>query len=79
MAEKTSARVNLVLPLELAILIDKECERLSITQAQFIRGAAHEKIKRIEEGSSPEKFEILERKIDELKELMNLLVKLLSK
>jgi hypothetical protein len=77
--EKTSSRINLVLPLDLAILIDKECERLSITQAQFVRGAAYEKIKRIEENNSSEKFKVFERKIDELNELMCLIVKLLSK
>ena len=77
--EKTSTRINLMIPLDLAILMDKECEKLSVTPAQFLRGAAYEKIKRIEESDYSGKFDAIEKKMEELENLMNVVVKLLSK
>ena len=77
--EKTSARINLMIPLDLAILMDKECEKLSITPAQFLRGAAYEKIKRIETSNNPERLDVIGNNIKELKDLVSVIIKLLSK
>jgi hypothetical protein len=77
--EKTSTRINLMIPLDLAILMDKECEKLSVTPAQFLRGAAYEKIKRIEVSNNPERLDVIETDIKELKDLVSVVIKLLSK
>lgn len=68
-----------MIPLDLAILMDKECEKTSVTPAQFLRGAAYEKIKRIEMSNNPERLDVIENEIRELKELISIVVKLLSK
>jgi hypothetical protein len=77
--EKTSSRINLTIPLDLAILMDKECEKLSVTPAQFFRGAAYEKIKRLEISNNPERLDVIETNIKELKDLISVVIKLLSK
>lgn len=77
--EKTSTRINLMIPLDLAILMDKECEKLSVTPAQFLRGAAYEKIKRIEVINNPERLDVIENDMKELKDLVSVVIKLLSK
>lgn len=77
--EKTSTRINLMIPLDLAILMDKECEKLSVTPAQFLRGAAYEKIKRIEVTNNPERLDVIENDMKELKDLVSVVIKLLSK
>lgn len=68
-----------MIPLDLAILMDKECEKLSVTPAQFLRGAAYEKIKRIEVSNNPERLDVIETDIKELKDLVSVVIKLLSK
>ncbi|MDR3157152.1 MAG: hypothetical protein LBT69_04490 [Lactobacillales bacterium] len=77
--EKTSNRINLMIPLDLAILMDKECEKLSVTPAQFLRGAAYERVKRLEVSNDTERLDVIETDIKELKNLISVVIKLLSK
>lgn len=77
--EKTSTRINLMIPLDLAILMDKECEKLSVTPAQFLRGAAYERIKRLDSHNQAEKLDIIENDIKELKIQVSRVINLLSK
>lgn len=66
-----------MIPLDLAILMDKECEKLSVTPAQFLRGAAYEKIKRLDINS--ERLDNIESDIKELKVLVTKILDLLSR
>lgn len=62
----TSTRINLAMPLDLAILVEKECDRRGIKAPQFIKEAVFEKIKR-----SDNKEEHEENSIQKLREDMN--------
>ena len=76
---KTSTRVNLMIPLDIAILMYKECEKLSVTPAQFLRGTAYERIKRLDSHNQAEKLDIIENDIKELKIQVSRVINLLSK
>lgn len=54
------------MPLDLAILVEKECDRRGIKAPQFIKEAVFEKIKR-----SDNKEELEESSIQKLREEMN--------
>lgn len=79
MSKATSTRVAVSLPLELAILVDKECERLGIGPTQFLRAAAYEKAKRTEQNDYTENFEKIWEKMDQMENLMKVIVKAVSK
>jgi predicted Co/Zn/Cd cation transporter (cation efflux family) len=44
------ARVNLALPVDTMILIERECDKRGINRVQFIKEAIHEKLKTINEN-----------------------------
>ena len=44
------ARVNLALPVDTMILIERECDKRGINRVQFIKEAIHEKLKTIING-----------------------------
>ncbi|OJX12080.1 MAG: hypothetical protein BGO77_08010 [Caedibacter sp. 37-49] len=69
-------RVNLVLPLEISIQIEKECEKRGINRAQFIKEAIHEKLKNI--ASNELENEIKNTK-DDIREIKQLLLSLLER
>lgn len=77
--ERTTTRINLMIPLDLAILMDKECEKLSITPAQFLRGAAYERIKRLDSHNQDERLNTIENDLKELKVQVDKAIDLLSK
>ena len=74
----TSTRINLSIPLELAIQIDKDCDRRGIIKTQFIKEAIYEKIKRSESKYLEEELEKISSEVSELKEIMKLILNLLE-
>lgn len=73
--ESLTNRVNLVLPLDMSIQIEKEIEKRGLQRAQFIREAIHEKLKNSETSISDELKDI---KI-EIKEVKHLMLSILDK
>jgi hypothetical protein len=73
---RLSNRVNLILPLEVSIEIEKEAEKRGINRTQYIKEAIHEKIRRIDTKDIQE--EILNLKSD-MKELKYLTLSILDK
>lgn len=51
-------RVNLVIPLDMSIQIEKEIEKRGIQRAQYIREAIHEKLKNSDTSVSDQLKEI---------------------
>ena len=44
------ARVNLALPMDTMILIERECDKRGINRVQFIKEAIHDKLKALTES-----------------------------
>lgn len=65
-----TARVNLALPVDTMILIERECDKRGINRVQFIKEAIHDKLR------SPVESEVtlsqLKDEINELKKMINL-------
>lgn len=74
MSSATSTRVNLAIPLELAIQIEKECEKRGIQRAQFIKEILHEKIQKKDSYDDALTLRKIKEDIDELKKILMLLV-----
>jgi len=67
---RLSNRVNLILPLEVSIEIEKEAEKRGINRTQYIKEAIHEKIRRIDTKDIQEEILNLKSEMKELKYLM---------
>ncbi|CAO5681514.1 MAG: hypothetical protein HEEMFOPI_01518 [Holosporales bacterium] len=74
----TSTRINLSVPLEIAIQIDKDCDKRGIIKTQFIKEAIYEKIKKTENKYLEDELKILSTEISDLKEIMRLILNLLE-
>jgi len=74
-----STRINLGIPLDLAILVEKECDRRGIKVPQFIKEAIFEKIKRIENKEEENDINKLKEDVHEIKRVVMLMSDLLSK
>ncbi len=74
-----STRINLGIPLDLAILVEKECDRRGIKVPQFIKEAIFEKIKRIENKEEENDINKLKEDVHEIKRVVMLMSELLSK
>jgi predicted DNA-binding protein len=70
----SSGRVNLALPLEIIIQIERECDKRGITRAQFIKEAIHERLKNMEERHDESEIRLLREEIHELKKIVLLTV-----
>ena len=77
-AMSTSTRINLSVPLELAIQIDKDCDKRGIIKTQFIKEAIYEKIKKSENKYLEDELEKISLEISDLKEIMRLILNLLE-
>jgi hypothetical protein len=66
----SSVRVNLMLPLDTSIQIEKEIEKRGIHRAQFIKEAIHEKLKRIDSKEIEHEINSLKEEVKEIKYLM---------
>jgi hypothetical protein len=68
-----TARVNLAVPVDIMIQIEKECDRRGISRAQFIKEAIHDKLK------SPNEEEVdliqIREDINEIKKIILLTLK----
>lgn len=72
MSEKTEAypRINLTVPIEMSIMIEKESDKRGINRTQFIREAIHEKINRNSSDSNNKEIEEIKKELLELKETL---------
>ena len=69
------------MPLDLAILVEKECDRRGIKAPQFIKEAVFEKIKRSEnkEGQEENNIQKLREDVNEIKRTLLVVTELVSK
>ncbi len=66
----TSTRINLTIPLELAISIEKECDKRGIKPPQYIKEAVFEKIKRVHENDDALQLNQIHDDIRAIKEVI---------
>jgi hypothetical protein len=69
-----STRINLFVPLELAILIEKECDKLGLTRTQYIKTIIYEKIKRNESKETSMEIKQIKEELQEVKQLLTVLL-----
>ncbi len=62
------ARVNLAVPVDMMILIERECDKRGINRVQFIKEAIHDKLKNTSNDESS--LEKLRDEINELKKII---------
>jgi hypothetical protein len=74
-----STRVNLAIPLEAAILIEKECDKRGIKTPQFIKESIFEKLRRIENKDEQSELTHMKEEINEIKKLTIIMLDLLTK
>ena len=65
-----TSRVNLMIPLDITIQIEKESERRGINRTQFIKEAIHEKLKKSEKKDVIEEINIIKNEMREIKQLV---------
>ena len=75
-----SQRVNLALPVDLVIQIEKACDKRGIDRSKYIREAIFEKMNRSEDMIElRESYNALAHDMSEQKKIMGLILALLSK
>ncbi len=70
----SSTRVNLAIPIDAGILIEKECDKRGIKTPQFIKEAVYEKLKRADKNEELQEIKEIRNEIQEIKSLLMLLV-----
>lgn len=77
----TSTRINLAMPLDLAILVERECDRRGIKAPQYIKEAVFEKIRRSENKEGQEESDInkLREDLNEIKRTLLVVTELVTK
>lgn len=75
----TSTRVNLAIPLDAAILIEKECDKRGIKSPQFIKESIFEKLRRLENKEEQNELANMREEIKEIKQLNLIILDLLTK
>ena len=75
----SSTRVNLAIPLDAAILIEKERDKRGIKNPQFIKESIFEKLKRIEDKEEQNEIAMMKEEISEIKKLTMIMLDLLTK
>lgn len=63
-----SARLNLLIPLEIMIEIERESEKRGMKTPQFVREAIHEKLRKTSNTGTSEDFTNLKEEIRKLRE-----------
>ena len=71
-----STRVNLSIPLETAIQIEKDCEKRGIGKTMFIKEAINEKLKKVYSNNDNilDKIERMSKETEELRKIMGLIL-----
>lgn len=69
----SSARVNLSVPLDMMIQIEKFCDRRGLTRVQFIREAIHEKLRKNPDAQGEDELKNIREDIHELKKIVLLI------
>lgn len=72
----SSTRVNLAIPLDLAIQIEKECDKRGINRTQLIKEVLYEKLQRNESNEEIRTLEQLQTEVSEIKAILLLLVEI---
>jgi hypothetical protein len=77
----TSTRINLAMPLDLAILVERECDRRGIKAPQYIKEAVFEKVRRSENKEEQEENDInkLREDLNEIKRTLLVVTELVTK
>ena len=75
----TSTRVNLAIPLDAAILIEKECDKRGIKSPQFIKESIFEKLRKLESKEEQNELANMKEEIKEIKKLNLIILDLLTK
>jgi hypothetical protein len=75
----TSTRVNLAIPLEVAIQIEKDCDKRGIGRPQFIKEAIHEKLKNTESRTLKQEIDEIKNGIDEVRKILMLMLEVNQK
>ena len=75
----SSTRVNLSIPIDVAILIEKECDKRGTKAPQFIKESINEKLKRIEGKEEHNDLHQIKNEILEIKKLLLVVLDLTSK
>lgn len=75
---KSSTRVNLAISLELAILIEKECEKRGVNRTQLIKEILYEKIQKDESNEASNDLKIIKDEVNEIKTFLMLLIELMK-
>ena len=75
----SSTRVNLAIPIDTAILIEKECDKRGTRAPQFIKEAINEKLKRVEGKEDQTDIHQIRNEILEIKKLLLVVLDLVSK
>lgn len=69
-----SSRVNLAVPLDAMIQIEKYCEKRGISRIQFIKESIHEKLRNTNESHFYDELKHLREDINELRKIVLLLI-----
>lgn len=72
----SSTRVNLAIPLDLAIQIEKECDKRGINRTQLIKEVLYEKVQRNESNEEIKSLEQLKTEVSEIKAILLLLLEI---
>lgn len=75
----SSTRVNLAIPLDAAILIEKECDKRGIKTPQFIKESIFEKLRKLENKEEQSELAHMKEEISEIKKLNMIMLDLLTK
>lgn len=67
-------RINLALPLETMIQIEKECDKRGTNRTQFVKEAVHEKLRNLNTRDEESDIKLIKEEIHELKKIVLLLV-----
>lgn len=70
----SSSRVNLAIPIDVMIQIEKYGDKRGISRVQFIKEAIHEKLRANTESQGDDDIKKLREDINELKKIVLLLV-----
>jgi predicted transcriptional regulator len=74
-----STRVNLSVPLDVAIQIEKDCDKRGISRAQFIKESIYEKLKRSDTTEEISEIKHISDDVLEIKRIMMILLELYNK
>jgi|GEM_PF-2890435 len=69
-----STRINLTVPLDLAIQIERDSDKRGIGKVQFIKEAIYEKLKRGETKEERNEYEQLREEVIEIKRILMILL-----